>query len=339
MTLADKIMTERKRRGWSQEELAERVDVTRQSVSKWESGLSVPDLDKIVQLSKLFGVTCDYLLCEEAGDVPPESVEDSKKEQEEKQDKTHKKTAGRSVSREEAGNYMAAVAFAAPRIAAGVFLCIFGVALLMLFIFLPLHRDWFLPDTASLVLGLVLLILCVAVAVALFVVGGMRLSPYEYLGQDILLLPDEYTAYLRTKQEEERLRHIRGLVVGIVLCILSVLFLLIPALSDRAGDFEIGMGLVGLLCAVAVGACILTCTGLHIGRYNVLLQQGDYATAAKHGKKKAEAVQGIYWMVVTAGYLLYSFLTQDWGRSWVVWPVAAILSGGIDLLFRIKDKE
>ena len=62
MFLADKIINLRKKAGWSQEELAGRLGVTRQSVSKWEGAQSVPDIEKIVQLRRLFSVTTDYLL-------------------------------------------------------------------------------------------------------------------------------------------------------------------------------------------------------------------------------------------------------------------------------------
>ena len=65
MILADKITALRKKAGWSQEELAEQLGVTRQSVSKWEGALSVPDMDKVVQMSRLFGVTTDFLLKDE----------------------------------------------------------------------------------------------------------------------------------------------------------------------------------------------------------------------------------------------------------------------------------
>lgn len=51
MILADKIMNLRKKAGWSQEELANQLNVTRQSVSKWEGAQSIPDLDKVIQLS------------------------------------------------------------------------------------------------------------------------------------------------------------------------------------------------------------------------------------------------------------------------------------------------
>ena len=65
MILADQITALRKKAGWSQEELAEQLGVTRQSVSKWEGAQSVPDMDKVVQMSRLFGVTTDFLLKDE----------------------------------------------------------------------------------------------------------------------------------------------------------------------------------------------------------------------------------------------------------------------------------
>ena len=54
MILADKIINERKKNGWSQEELADKLSVSRQSVSKWEGAQSVPDLNRIVQMAELF---------------------------------------------------------------------------------------------------------------------------------------------------------------------------------------------------------------------------------------------------------------------------------------------
>ncbi len=64
MNLSEKIQRLRKARGLSQDELGAQLGVSRQAVSKWESGQSVPDVEKIVVLSEFFGVTCDYLLKE-----------------------------------------------------------------------------------------------------------------------------------------------------------------------------------------------------------------------------------------------------------------------------------
>mgnify|MGYP002224291009 CR=1 FL=1 len=61
--------------GWSQEELAERLNVSRQSVSKWESAQSMPDIDKILQLSSLFSVTTDCLLKDTQDDPQPAAVQ------------------------------------------------------------------------------------------------------------------------------------------------------------------------------------------------------------------------------------------------------------------------
>ena len=65
MMLSDKIIRLRKANGWSQEDLAERLNVSRQSISRWEGATAQPDATNILQLSKLFGVTTDYLLNDE----------------------------------------------------------------------------------------------------------------------------------------------------------------------------------------------------------------------------------------------------------------------------------
>lgn len=62
MRLGQKITKLRKKNKLSQEGLAEKMNVSRQAVSKWESDQSIPDIEKIVNLSELFGVTTDYLL-------------------------------------------------------------------------------------------------------------------------------------------------------------------------------------------------------------------------------------------------------------------------------------
>lgn len=62
MTIADRIQSLRKAKGMSQEELADKVGVSRQAVSKWESEQATPDLDKVVIMSDIFEVTTDYLL-------------------------------------------------------------------------------------------------------------------------------------------------------------------------------------------------------------------------------------------------------------------------------------
>ena len=103
MLLADKIVTLRKRAGWSQEELAAQLGVSRQSVSKWEGAQSVPDMQKVVQMSRLFGVTTDYLLKEELGEPEPAPAESD--------------ALLRCVTMEQAVDYLALRQAAAPKLA------------------------------------------------------------------------------------------------------------------------------------------------------------------------------------------------------------------------------
>ena len=75
MTLGEKILALRAQKGMSQEDLAAALEVSRQSVSKWETNQSVPDLDKIIRLADLFGVTVDQLVREGERPEPPEPPE------------------------------------------------------------------------------------------------------------------------------------------------------------------------------------------------------------------------------------------------------------------------
>ena len=119
MILAEKIMTLRKRAGWSQEELAAQLGVSRQSVSKWEGAQSVPDMQKVVQMSRLFGVTTDYLLKEELGEPEPAQSEPD--------------APLRCVTMEQAADYLSLRRAAAPKLAAATLLCVLSpVALLLL---------------------------------------------------------------------------------------------------------------------------------------------------------------------------------------------------------------
>ena len=121
MILAEKIMVLRKKKGWSQEDLAGKLDVSRQSVSKWESGASVPDIDKILVLSHLFGVSTDYLLKDEMDTEELPRMEEECGE-----------TNARVVSMEEAERFMGLAAKLSLPMAAGTALCVLSPICLIL---------------------------------------------------------------------------------------------------------------------------------------------------------------------------------------------------------------
>ena len=84
-----------------------------------------------------------------------------------------------------------------------------------------------------------------------------------------------------------------------------------------------------LLCLVAVGVLLIVRSSIVWGSFQMLLQEGDYTREAKEDRRQHGYFGGIYWMLVTAGYLAWSFLTNGWDRTWIVWPVAAVAYGAV----------
>ena len=83
-----------------------------------------------------------------------------------------------------------------------------------------------------------------------------------------------------------------------------------------------------LLLAVGIAVVLFVLCGVRMGSYDRLLQQGDYSIANK-SNHVAQRVAAVYWPLITAAYLAYSFITNDWHRSWIIWPVSGALFGGI----------
>ena len=149
MILADKIARLRKKNGWSQEELAEKMNVSRQAVSKWESAQTVPDLEKILMLGDLFGVTTDDLLKDEI-----ESEEFTSGEE----------PAVRRLTLAEANEYLALRKTASVRMAAATFLCIFSVIPLLILGAMAEIPSYGISENAAGAAGLVVLFLFIAAA-------------------------------------------------------------------------------------------------------------------------------------------------------------------------------
>ena len=317
MILADKIMTLRKKSGWSQEELASQLGVSRQSVSKWESAGSIPELDKILQMSRIFGVSVDYLLKDEM-------------ETEEYTAEDYVEDAVRRVTMDEACGYMEASEKASRQIGFGVTLCILSVIPIILFALLTDAGAWAVSENASAALGIVFLFLLIAPAVALFIINGMALSRYEYLEKEVF---DTEYGVDGVVGERKRLHNpvfVRNITVGVVLCILSVIPLIFFG-AMNASDLTCGICVCVFLAVVSLAVYLFVRAGIVYGCFDVLLQSGDYTRKKKQAKSDAKnsALTSIYWCVVTAGYLAYSFITGNWHISWIVWPVAGELFGAV----------
>lgn len=316
MILADKIIQLRKKSGWSQEELAAQMGVSRQSVSKWESGQSIPDLDKILKLSALFNVSTDFLLKDELSDAPV-AVDQAPEAD----------AAVRTVSMEEADAFLTLQAQAAPKIALGVSLCILSP---MLLIYLGALSDveggHRVSEAVAMAVGLPVLLLVVVGAVALFLRYGRPLERYDYLDKEAIELAYGVEGVVRKRHGAMVKRHTTRLIVGTALCILAAVPLFVSAVFEEQGALMGPVyGLLATLAMVAVGVYLLVETCTLNGGYQRLLEEGDYTRAKKEESKRNGPLLMIFWGVTTGIYLFWSFWTDDWERTWLVWPVAGVL--------------
>lgn len=315
MILAEKIMMLRKQNGWSQEELAAQLNVSRQSVSKWESTSSIPDLDKILKLSEIFGVSTDYLLKDEIEETEAAAATDRSDMQNE---------ACRVVSLEEANTYMELVQRSSKRIAAGVSACILSPITVILLGGMSEAKKLRMTDSMASGIGVSILLLIIAGAVAIFVMDGMKLGKYEYLEKEVLSLQYGVAGIAERKKEEYEPIFKNGITLGVVLCILSVVPLMLGA-AFEASDFTLLICVSLLLAVVAVAVFLFIRVGMVYGSYQKLLEEGDYTREKKNENEKNANLTEAYWCTATAIYLGYSFYTGMWNRSWIIWPCAGVL--------------
>ena len=327
MILEDQIITLRKKNGWSQEELAEKLNVTRQSVSKWEGAQSVPDLNKILLMSRIFEVSTDYLLKDELeepdGTQNTESLETGGFEE---------SVPARRVSMEEARAFLDIKEKLAGKIAFAVSLCIVSPVCL---IFLGAAQETgriSISENMAAGAGLLILLLAIAIAVAVFISSGIRMGQYDYLDKDRIETDYGVTGMVKDQKSEYQGTYTRYHIIGTCCCILAAtpLFTMLMFTEE---DFMMAMAVCVLLFIVAIGVYFFVVAGVRWESMQKLLQEGDYTIDNKKNEAAFEPVSKAYWLVATAIYLGYSFYTNAWEISWIVWPVAGVLFAAVKVIY------
>ncbi len=283
-----------------------------QSISKWESGTSIPSLEKIVELSKLYGIITDYLLKDEIEELPGEIVAD-----------IYVKEECRQISLEEANEYISLMRGFAKKVAFGVMMCILSpIPLVLLGGFSEYGMLGISEDMAG-GFGAAILILIIAMAVAIFILNGLKQQPYEFLEEECFRLTYGVSGVVEKEEKMFLPKFRKFIALGVVLCIVAVVPLLLFA-GFKASD-EIMVCMTALLLAVvALGVYLMVMVGIEKSAYEKLLQTGDYTAEKKRINKKLEVFSGAYWCTVTAVYLGISFVHGNWHVSWIIWPVAGV---------------
>ena len=311
MILADKIIKLRKKNGLTQEELAEKMNVSRQAVSKWEGAQTIPDLEKILQLSALFGVTTDYLLKDE--------IED-----EEFTDDTSSDSTVKRISMEEANAYIEQRKKDSLRIALATFLCILSpVTLIVLSMLSELPNSIVTENTAG-ALGLTVLFACILCAVPIYIYCGFKNQPYEFLDKNIPFELEYGVKGMVTEKENAfRPTYIAYNIIATCLCIFAVVPLIL--LSFTENEILIAVALAFLMLIVGIGVGLFIIAGTQNASMQKLLKEGEFTEKEKKRTGIKELVGFCYWGILTAIFLTVSFLTNAWHLTWIIFAIGGIL--------------
>ncbi|MDO5602873.1 MAG: helix-turn-helix transcriptional regulator, partial [Oscillospiraceae bacterium] len=231
MILADKLILLRKKAGWSQEELAEQMNVTRQSISKWEGAQSVPDFEKIIRLSELFGVSTDYLLKEEI-------------EVEEYADTSDKTLRLKRVSMEEANTFLSVKAATSKSIAFAAFLCVLSPMGLLILAAMSETAKYNLSENAAGGIGMVILLIFVAIAVAIFISSGNKTAPFVYLKKEAFETECGVSEMIKERKSQYNGVYKKNNMIGACLCIMA----LIPFFAGIAFNEDNVLFLIIMFC-------------------------------------------------------------------------------------------
>ena len=328
MILADKIILERKKNGWSQEELADKLGVTRQAVSKWEGAQTMPDLQRVLEMSRLFQVSVDYLIKEEVEVV--EHITET-----EVMD-----TSVRRVSLEEANEFLRIKKEEAPKVSLGVSLCILSPICMFLLGAAGEFNMIALSEDVAGAIGMMILLIIVAIACAIFIPSGMKTKPYEFLEKEVIETEYGVTGMVKERKQKFQDTYVKYNIVGVVICLVAGMALFGAAFVEGNEFLEV-VFLCIAFAITAIGVRFLVLAGIIQGSFQRLLQEGDYSIEEKTNAKSSVvgAVSAIYWLVVTAIFLGLSFSGWEYKTSGLIWPVAGVLFPVVVIVTKLIEKK
>ena len=326
MIFADKLILLRKKAGWSQEELADQMNVTRQSVSKWEGAQSVPDLEKMLRLSELFGVSTDYLLKDEI-------------EEAEHIDSSDDTPPLRRVSMEEANAFLSVKLRTAKTIAYAAFLCIVSPIALLILGAISESTVGVLNENIAGGIGMIVLIILVAIAAVMFISSGSKTAPFAYLEKEKFETEYGVSGMVKERKAQYKDLHTKHNIAGACLCVTALIPLFVGAIINDDSDLFLIIMLSLSFLIAGVGVICFIKTGIIWASYEKLLQEGEYSKENKEKPSLSSAIYTAYWVIAAAVYLGYSPSSNNWGQSWIIWVVAGVIFPAVIAITNAFEKK
>ena len=299
MSLAENLQYLRAREGLTQEQLAERLDVSRQSVSKWESGASFPEMDTLLHLCDMFHVDMDTLL--------RGSVE-------------------RTFSQDTAG-YDRFMTNFARKIAGGVTAILVGVAFLCLANLMPSEQSQ-LPFLAG-------FFLILTAAVVIFIASGIEEDNFR---KQHPVIQDFYTEKEKQAFNRRFVWYIAGGVGAILfdVALLVLFFIFFPQEEpyETLAGIMFLLIIAGAVFFLVYGGMLEE--KYKIAKYNFL---NNPPPEYKERRRRAGSACAVIMILATALFLFQGLAYDRWNLAAVIYPVAGVLCGAVWVLLGPKMNE
>lgn len=211
-------------------------------------------------------------------------------------------------------------------ISIGVMLCMFGASLLILLY--QLYEDGvifrgFSEDKVAF-LPVTILLLFVGVAVTIFIFSGISMEKYKFIEKGFFNLEPSAKMFIKEESARCRAKVTIGTIVGVVICILSPIIIFAGGLISESGYVY---GTIVLILVIAVAVFLFINVSACDEGHKKLLKLGEYSIEARKGNKVIGAVGSVVWPLAVVVFLVWGFIYNGWGISWIVFPIVGILFG------------
>lgn len=301
MGFSENLQNLRKMKGMSQEQLAERLEVSRQAVSKWESGNGYPETEKLISICEIFECSMDTLI---KGKITADTTGEKKK-YESLQNRFSK------------------------GIALGVGLILLGVTILLYLAEFANKAATEILEERYAILGVIILLACVLIAVPIFIMLGIEEENFGKKHPQLSLF------YSEEEVENFDKKFTKAIAFGVALILVGVIAL-ITLYGLRIVSEESTLPAVILLGCVTIAVPVFTYFGIQKDKYDIEKYNRMHSEEGRQNEEKAGKICVVTMLTATAIFLTSGWIFDLWKINWVVFPIGGIACG---IVSTILEKE
>lgn len=294
MGFSENLQVLRKMRNMSQEQLAERLDVSRQAVSKWESGSGYPETEKLISICEIFNCSMDEII---KGKITAD-VNREKKEYEELMNKFSK------------------------GIASAIGLILLGVTILLYFGGISGSEE--LQEKNG-IIGVIILLLCVLIAVPIFIILGMKKEDFVKKNPK---LANIYSEDEISKFNSKFPMAIAGSIALILLGVILLIALYGMELVDESSTIPV----VILMCSVTIAVPLIVYFGIQKDKYDIEKYNKENSEGYKKENNMVGKICGVIMLIATILFLVSGLVYDMWHINWIVYPIGGIMCGIVSII-------